>query len=76
MQTIRNEDKTMTHHQQLPTMTKGEYLAHPADYRSVWTTERTDLANWQDVRHQYMGKRTLMRGGCLEIEGISFLIVG
>lgn len=60
----------------LPTMTEAEYLAHPADYRGVWTTERTDIENWDQIRDQHIGKRTLMRNGGLEVEGISFRIVG
>ena len=41
-------------------MTEAEYLKKPADYRGIWTTERTDWKDWDQVRHQYMGKRTLM----------------
>ena len=60
----------------LPTMTEAEYLSCPADYRGVWATERTDMKNWNLIRDQYMGKRTLMREGGLQVEGISFRIVG
>lgn len=57
------------------TMTEAQYLAHPADYRDIWRSERTDWPNWSDVRHLYVGKRTLMRSGGLEVEGITFRIV-
>jgi len=52
----------------------AEDLAIHQDYRTVWTTERTDLPNWERDRHNYVGKRTLLREGGLEIEGISFII--
>lgn len=56
-------------------MTQAQWDAIPACNKDVWTTERTDWKNWDEVRDQYMGKRTLMRGGCLEVEGISFSIL-
>lgn len=59
----------------LEQITKAEWDAIHPDYKSVWTTERTDWPNWAEVRDQYMGKRTLMRGGSLGVEGISFEIV-
>jgi|GEM_PF-2216175 len=59
----------------LPTMTEAEYLAVPDDCRGIWSSERTDWLNWDQVRDQYMGKRTLMRNGGLEVEGFSFRIV-
>lgn len=69
----------MSNPKNLPTITLAEYNAIPADYRSVWTTERTDWPDWDKVREQYMGKRTRLaydanRGTCLEIEGLSFII--
>ena len=59
----------------LEKITKAEWDAIHPDYKSVWTTERTDWPNWAEVRAQYMGKRTLMRGGSLDVECISFEIV-
>jgi hypothetical protein len=59
----------------LEQITKAEWDAIHPDYKSVWTTERTDWPNWAEVREQYMGKRTLMRGGSLGVEGISFEII-
>lgn len=60
-------------------MTESEYLARPADYRGVWTTERTDWPDWEQVKDQYMGKRTLMiceKGGvALVMEGAGLEIV-
>jgi len=59
----------------LEKITKAEWDAIHPDYKSVWTTERTDWPNWAEVREQYMGKRTLMRGGSLGVEGISLASV-
>lgn len=62
----------------MPTITLSDYLAIHPDYRGVWETERDDLPNWSEVRHKYIGKRTMMAqdGSCtLLIEGISFEIV-
>ena len=56
------------------TLTAKEYQAIHKDYRSVWTTERTDWAGWDMIRDQYMGKRTLMAEGCLFIEGMGLTI--
>ena len=60
------------------TITEREYNALSPDFRDVWTTERTDMADWPQVRHQYMGKRTMMSyeagGTCLLVEGLSFTI--
>ena len=54
-------------------MTLSEYLAVPENYRGVWTTERWDIPDWENLRKKHMGKRTLMvydRGTCLlEITG-------
>ena len=60
---------------QLTVFTESEFNAIHPDYRSDWTTERTDLKNWDQERERYMGKRTLMRQGALWIEGISFQVV-
>lgn len=61
------------------TLTESEYRKIPADYRSVWTTERTDWDGWDIIRDRYMGKRTLMtndKGGtCLLVEGSGLNIV-
>ena len=53
-------------------MTLSEYLAVPENYRGVWTTERWDIPDWENLRKNHMGKRTLMvydRGTCLLVEG-------
>lgn len=55
-------------------LTLKEYSAIHTDYRGVWSTERTDWPDWEKVRDQYMGKRTLMRAGGLLIEGLHFTI--
>lgn len=55
-------------------MTQSEYLAVPENYRGVWTTERWDIPDWENLRKKYMGKRTLMvydKGTCLLVEGLS-----
>ena len=59
-------------------MTQSEYLAVPENYRGVWTTERWDIPDWENLRKKYMGKRTLMvydKGTCLLVEGLSLEIV-
>lgn len=55
-------------------MTKAAYESIHRDYRSVWTTERTDWAGWYSIRGQYMGMRTLMVEGCLWVEGMGLTI--
>lgn len=58
-------------------VTLQEYLSIPEDYRGIWTTERPDMAGWEEIRGQYMGKRTMMvyeNGTCLLVEGIGFEI--
>ena len=48
------------------------------DFNNVWNTERYDWQNWSEVRHLYMGKRTMLVNDngitCLEIEGQHFEI--
>ena len=60
-------------------ITLSEYNNLPQDYRGVWNTERSDFPNWEQIRHQFMGKRTMMqlRNGstCLLIEDMHFEIV-
>lgn len=59
-------------------MTLSEYLAVPENYRGVWTTERWDIPDWENLRKSHMGKRTLMvndKGTCLLVEGLSLEIV-
>lgn len=59
-------------------MTLSEYLAVPENYRGVWTTERWDIPDWENLRKNHMGKRTLMvydKGTCLLVEGLSLEIV-
>ena len=56
-------------------ISKAEWDKIPVDYKGVWTTERTDWRDWDQVRSQYMGKRTVMRDGALLVEGLSFEVV-
>lgn len=56
-------------------ITEAEFESHHACNRDTWTTERTDWPDWEQVRHRYMGMRTLMRGYGLHVEGISMVIV-
>lgn len=60
-------------------ITEAEYAATPSSYRSVWTTERTDWPQWEEVKSKYMGKRTLMvgenGGSYLLVEGMGLEIV-
>lgn len=59
-------------------LTESEYLTRPADCRGVWTTERTDWPDWEQVKGQYLGKRTLMvcenGAACLVVEGMGLEI--
>lgn len=61
-------------------MTAAQYLEQPDSHRGVWETERTDWPKWQEERHLYMGKRTLLwstpKGPCLLIEGLGMEIAG
>jgi hypothetical protein len=60
------------------TITLSEYNAIDPGRRNVWTTERTDMKDWDQQREKYMGKRTMMSGDgtcSLLIEGLSFVIV-
>lgn len=62
----------------MKTITLSEYEAIHPDFKGVWNTEREDIANWPAIRHQYMGKRTMMAGNgkCeLLIEGLSLNII-
>lgn len=59
-------------------ITLAEYNALHPDFRSVWTTERWDLPDWENERKKHMGKRTMLsydNGTVLLIEGIHFDIV-
>ncbi len=52
---------------------------HP-DKAGIWTTERYDDPNWEQTRHLYMGKRTMLdydekHGTVLLIEGLSLEII-
>lgn len=51
------------------TISRAEYERIHPDFRGVWTTERTDIPGWENIRHQYLGKRTLIRDNALLIEG-------
>ena len=59
-------------------ITQEEYDAKHSDFKGTWTTERDDWPNWNEVRDQYVGKRTMLgydNGSCLLIEGMHFEIV-
>lgn len=59
-------------------ISERDYNAIHTDFRGTWDTEREDWPNWPEVRHQYMGKRTMLHydnGTCLLIEGMHFEIV-
>ena len=79
--TLRNPDQTLISLVSeidvcdLIILTEGNYNAIHSDYRSVWSTERTDYPDWDSIREQYMGKRTLMRNFVLHIEGMTLVII-
>ena len=59
-------------------ITLSEYNAIPEDYRGIWTVERWDLPDWEELRKKHIGKRTMMvydKGTCLLVEGMGFEIV-
>lgn len=47
-------------------------------FSGSWTTERTDRPDWEKVKGQYLGKRTLMvcenGAACLVVEGMGLEI--
>lgn len=51
------------------------------DFKSVWTCERWDWEKWEEIRDQYIGKRTwmppfyLFNTTCLLVEGQNFTIL-
>ena len=56
----------------LPRVKLADYLKIHPDYRGIWSSDRSDLKGWN--AKGYMGKRTYMNKGALEVEGISFVI--
>ncbi|MEO3684681.1 hypothetical protein ABHN84_20670 [Shewanella vesiculosa] len=42
----------------LPSFTVEQFEKKP--YTDVWTTERDDLECWKSIRHEYIGKRTML----------------
>ncbi|MCU7962128.1 MULTISPECIES: hypothetical protein [unclassified Shewanella] len=42
----------------LPSFTVEQFEKIP--FTGVWKTERDDLECWADIRHEYVGKRTLL----------------
>lgn len=59
-------------------ITLSEYNSIPEDYRGIWTVERWDLPDWEELRKKHIGKRTMMvydKGTCLLVEGTGFEIV-
>lgn len=56
-----------------------EYNKLSSDFRGVWTTDRSDLPNWEQIRDKYIGKRTMLdnENGAtvLLIEGLHFEII-
>lgn len=59
-------------------ITLSEYNAIPEDYRGIWTVERWDLPDWEELRKKHIGKHTMMvydNGTCLLVEGMGFEIV-
>lgn len=58
-------------------MLVSEYDNTHSDFRGIWNTERPNESDWADVRHLYMGKRTIMAGDgkcTLLIEGLSLAL--
>ncbi len=62
------------------TITESEYYAVPKELRGRWSAERTDWGDWDDVRRDYMGMRTLFvnepdGSEAMLIDGLTFRIV-
>lgn len=74
MQTQNQTAAAATRKTALEILSMEQYLAIPGCYRSVWSTERTDMPEWDKMRHLYIGQKTMMRGGSLDIQGMSFVI--
>lgn len=55
--------------------TAREWDLIPAAHKGVWKSERTDIENWANIRHQYLGKRTTVMNGALCVEGLHFKIL-
>lgn len=60
-------------------ITEEKYYRTHTDYRGIWDTERRDWPNWEEIKHQYMGKRTLLTNQdgatVLLIEGLHLEII-
>lgn len=39
-------------------ITLSEYNSIPKDFREIWTVERWDIPNWNEIREKYMGVNT------------------
>ncbi len=58
-------------------MLVSEYDNTHSDFRGIWSTEHANEPDWAEVRHLYMGKRTIMSGDgtcSLLIEGLSLAL--
>lgn len=58
----------------MKTMTEAQWSATHSDFAQIWTTERTDWADWDQLRDKYIGKRTIMHDGSLLVEGMGLTI--
>jgi hypothetical protein len=60
-------------------ITQENWDKTPKDYKGIWTIEREDIPNWNKIRTNYVGKKTLLtataNGTGLMVEGIHFKIV-
>ena len=58
-------------------MLVSEYDNTHSDFRGIWSTEHANEPDWAEVRHLYIGKRTIMAGDgkcTLLIEGLSLAL--
>lgn len=57
------------------------YANTPNDFKDVWSAERWDWPDWEEIKDSYMGKRTwmppfwLFNKTCLLVEGQEFEIL-
>lgn len=62
-------------------VSQSAYDKTPDAYKGVWDVERVDFPNWEEIKHKYMGKRTIMPPfalfdtTCLLVEGNGMEII-
>ncbi|UUZ66340.1 hypothetical protein LP417_35610 (plasmid) [Polaromonas sp. P1-6] len=55
-------------------LTQEQYDKSHADFKGLWSIERTDWPDWDAIKERYMGKRTITHHGALLVEGVGLEI--